>query len=50
MNKEESTNYLSNKNSRREEISTQRAYNLLMEEKQMEQRNNMWWKNLKLLN
>ena len=50
MNKQESANYLSNQNSRREEISTQRAYNLLMEEKQMEKRNNLWWKNLKLLN
>ena len=49
MNKEESRNYLSNKNSKREEMSTQRAYNLLMEEKQMDERNTMWWSNLKLL-
>ena len=50
MNKQESTNYLHNQKSRREEINTQRAYNLLMEEQEMEKRNNLWWKNLKLLN
>ena len=50
MNKVESTQYLNNLNMKREEIGTQRAYNLLMEEKEMEKRNNLWWKNLKLLN
>ena len=50
MNKVESTQYLNNLNMKREEVSTQRAYNLLMEEKEMEKRNNLWWKNLKLLN
>jgi hypothetical protein len=50
MNKVESTQYLNNLSMKREEIGTQRAYNLLMEEKEMEKRNNLWWKNLKLLN
>ena len=50
MNKQESNEYLNNRNNKREELSTRRAYNLLMEEKEMEKRNNLWWKNLKLLN
>ena len=50
MNKQQSNDYLNNMNVKREELSTRRAYNLLMEEKEMERRNNLWWKNLKLLN
>lgn len=50
MDKVESAQYLNNINTKREEVSTQRAYNLLIEEKEMEKRNNLWWKNLKLLN
>lgn len=50
MDQNESRHYLNNKHVKREEVSTQRAYNLLMEEKKMQERNNLWWKNLKLLN
>ena len=50
MDQNESRQYLNNKHVKREEVSTQRAYNLLMEEKKMQERNNLWWKNLKLLN
>ena len=30
-------------------MNTKRAYNLLMEDNEMKMKNNMWWKNLKLL-
>ena len=39
-----------NKNKNNSEImNTKRAYNLLMEDNDMKRKNNMWWKNLKLL-
>uniref|UniRef100_A0A6C0LZX3 J domain-containing protein n=1 Tax=viral metagenome TaxID=1070528 RepID=A0A6C0LZX3_9ZZZZ len=39
-----------NKNQNSSEImNTKRAYNLLMEDNEMKMKNNMWWKNLKLL-
>jgi hypothetical protein len=45
----ESKNILHNKSMENEKLSTQRAYNLLMEDKTMQERNKLWWKNLKLL-
>ena len=45
----ESKNILHNRSMENEKVSTQRAYNLLMEDKTMHERNKLWWKNLKLL-
>ena len=45
----ESKNILHNRSVENEKVSTQRAYNLLMEDKTMQKRNKLWWKNLKLL-
>lgn len=45
----ESKNILHNRSLQNERVSTQRAYNLLMEDKTMQERNKLWWKNLKLL-
>lgn len=49
LNVNESKNILHNRSMENEKISTQRAYNLLMEDKTMHERNKLWWKNLKLL-
>jgi len=46
---EESKRILQQENMQNETVSTQRAYNMLMQDKQMNKRNNLWWKNLKLL-
>ena len=45
----ESKDILHNRSVENEKVSTQRAYNLLMEDKTMQKRNKLWWKNLKLL-
>ena len=45
----ESKSILHDRSLENEKLSTQRAYNLLMEDKTMQERNKLWWKNLKLL-
>jgi len=40
---------LEEENTNTEKLSANRAYNLLMEDKKQNERNKLWWKNLKLL-
>lgn len=46
----QSKNILHNESLQNERLSSQRAYNLLQQDREMKERNNKWWKNLKLLN
>ena len=47
---DKSKNILHDKSLQNEKLSSQRAYNLLQEDRVMKERNKSWWKNLKLLN
>ena len=49
LNKIESKKILNNKENNNEKLGANRAYNMLMEDKKNEERNKLWWKNLKLL-
>ena len=50
MDLNQSKNILHDKSLQNEKLSSQRAYNLLQQDREMKERNNQWWKNLKLLN
>mgnify|MGYP001174313965 CR=1 FL=1 len=45
-----SKNILHDQSLQNEKLSSQRAYNLLQQDREMKDRNKKWWKNLKLLN
>ena len=49
LNKVESTQILNERENNNEKLGANRAYNLLMEDRQNNERNKLWWKNLKLL-
>lgn len=49
MTKNEAKEVLDGRNYENEKISSNRAYNLLMEDKKNKDRSKIWWKNLKLL-
>ena len=46
---EESNSILSNRKNENESLSSQRAYNMLVQDQRTEKRNNLWWHNLKQL-
>ena len=47
--KNTSRRILEEENINNETLSANRAYNLLMEDKKQNERNKLWWKNLKVL-
>ena len=50
MDLNKSKNLLHDQSLQTEKLSSQRAYNLLQQDREMNERNKKWWKNLKLLN
>ena len=49
LNKMESKKILNDRENSNEKLGANRAYNLLMEDRQNNKRNKLWWKNLQLL-